>query len=69
MMFGSGMPILFPVAFISFSLIYILEKYMLYYVYRLPIKFDGVLYMSVLSVMEYASMIMLAMSFWFLSNK
>lgn len=41
MMFGSGLPILFPIALVSFIVIYMLEKYMLYYVYTLPPKYDG----------------------------
>jgi hypothetical protein len=33
MMFGAGMPILFPIAAVSLSCFYCLEKFMLYYVY------------------------------------
>lgn len=33
MMFGPGMPILFPIAFMSVLVLYSLEIFMLYYVY------------------------------------
>jgi hypothetical protein len=64
MMFGSGLPILFPIALVSFIVIYMLEKYMLYYVYTLPTKYDGQLLTSVLRYSKTAAIVFLVMSFW-----
>ena len=64
MMFGSGLPILFPIALFSLILIYVLEKYMLYYVYRLPLKYDGTLYKMAIYHLNRAAIVSFAMGFW-----
>lgn len=46
--FGAGMPILFPIATLTFLTLYILEKGMLYYGYREPPVYDEVLNEAVL---------------------
>lgn len=38
--YGFGMPILFPVASVSFLVLYIVEKLLLFYGYRLPPMYD-----------------------------
>lgn len=68
MMYGTALPILFPVAFISYVIIYLMEVYMLFYVYRRPVTYDARLYKSVLGYMQYASLISLGFSGWQLSN-
>ena len=40
MMYGTAIPILFPIAALSFLVIYIKEVYMLYYVYKAPPTYD-----------------------------
>jgi hypothetical protein len=44
MMYGMGLPILFPIAGISFLVLYILEKFMIYYFFSEPPKSDEKLY-------------------------
>jgi len=68
-MFGTGMPILFPIATLTFLTLYILEKGMLYYGYREPPVYDEVLNEAVLSVMKLAPLFMLGFGYWFLSSK
>ena len=41
MMYGAGLPILFPIALISIILIYMMDIYMLFYVYRKPPVYDA----------------------------
>jgi hypothetical protein len=48
MMFGPGLPILFPIAAAALSVLFCLEKYMLYYVYKQPPAYDEKLNNSVL---------------------
>lgn len=38
--FGVGLPILFPIGFLSISLLYITERLMIVYSYRRPIMFS-----------------------------
>ena len=40
MMYGVGLPILFPLACISFAIIYFTEVFMLYYIYKRPPAFE-----------------------------
>ena len=49
MMFGAGMPILFPIAFMSLVLFYFSETYMIFYFYQTPPTFDENLNISVLN--------------------
>jgi len=48
MLYGTGIPILFPAALMSFFLLYIMEKGMLYYGYREPPQYDEILNDAVL---------------------
>ena len=34
MMFGAGLPLLFPIAAASLTVLFCLEKFMLYYIYK-----------------------------------
>merc|ERR1719183_3333671 len=43
MMFGTGLPILFPLAFFALLVLYMVENYMLYYGYKQPPAYDGYL--------------------------
>ena len=68
MMYGSALPILFPIACISFLVIYFLEIYLLFYVYQIPPNYDLSLHTSQIAQMEMASLLFLAFGTWFLSN-
>lgn len=68
MIYGPSLPLLFPTAFISFLIIYILEVYCLFYVYKKPVSYDAALYLAVLNQLQYASLISLAFSAWQFSN-
>ena len=48
-MYGFGMPILFPLAMGSFIILYIVEKFLLFYGYRLPPMYDEQLSQDVLN--------------------
>ena len=40
MMYGFGIPILFPIGALAIIILYLVEKTMLYYAYRLPPMYD-----------------------------
>jgi hypothetical protein len=69
LLYGPGMPDLFPLAFFSLMILYIVEKGMLYYGYREPPQYSEMLNNSVLGIMMYAPLFLLASSYWMLSNK
>ena len=68
MMYGSALPILFPIALASFVLIYIQDIYMLFRVYRVPPRFDSDLHLDQIVTMSNAVVIFLAFSTWQFSN-
>lgn len=69
MMFGAGLPRLFPIAAVSFLVLYLLEKYMLYYVYKYPPAYDEKLNNSVLSNISLSPLLLLSFGYWMFSNK
>jgi hypothetical protein len=69
MMYGVGMPILFPYAAASLLCLYVVEKFMLYYGYRQPPQYDVVLNDAVLNICKYAPLVLLSFGYWFLSSK
>lgn len=69
MMYGMGLPILFPIAAISLLVLYCMEKLLLHYVYREPPMYDEKLNKNALSILTYAPILFLAFGYWMLSNK
>lgn len=69
MLYGTGVPILFPAALLTFFCLYIIEKGMLYYGYRDPPQFDEILNNSVLYQMMLAPLFLLSFGYWMLSSK
>jgi hypothetical protein len=69
MLYGVGVPILFPAALLTFICLYVIEKGMLYYGYRDPPQFDEVLNNSVLHLLMLAPLFLLSFGYWMLSSK
>jgi hypothetical protein len=69
MMFGCGIPILFPIAAASLLILYCLENYMIYYVYKIPPAYDEKLNNSVLSNLAKAPLFLLSFGYWMLSSR
>lgn len=69
MMYGLGLPVLFPIAAISILVLYILEKILINYSYRLPPSYDEKLNTNVLSILQYAPLFGLIFGYWMFSNK
>lgn len=69
MMYGVGIPILFPVAAASLFVLYCMEKLMIHYSYRMPPMYDERLNNNVLTIMTYAPLLFLSFGYWMLSSK
>ena len=69
MTYGYGIPILFPIAAASITILYLVEKTMLYYGYRLPPMYDERLSQSVINTLYYAPLFFLGFGYWMASNK
>ena len=67
-MYGFGIPQLFPIACVSFFVLYIVEKLLLFYGYRLPPMYDERLSEDVLRKLQFAPIIFIAFGYWMASN-
>ena len=52
MMYGAGLPILFPIACLSFLVTYFMEMYLLFYIYQKPPRYDSRLHIDQLRTLE-----------------
>ena len=68
MMYGMGIPVLFPIAAVSLFVLYCVEKYMIYYVYREPPMYDEKLNTNALSILTWAPLLFLSFGYWMLSS-
>lgn len=69
MMYGMGIPVLFPIAAFSLFVLYCIEKFMLYYVYREPPMYDEKLNNNALGILTWAPLLFLSFGYWMLSSK
>jgi hypothetical protein len=68
MMFGAGMPLLFPIAALSLLVMYISENFMLHYVNKRPPDYDSSFHDILLVNIENANLLLLVFGYWMLSN-
>jgi hypothetical protein len=68
-MYGLGMPVLFPIAILSFVIMYAQEKMMLYYGYRVPPMYDERLSQTVLNQLQWAPILLCLFGYWMVSNQ
>jgi len=68
-MFGTALPILYPLALLQYTVLYITECLMLCYYYKQPPSFDEKLTMSTLEIMLLGPALYMSFSYWYLSNK
>lgn len=64
LMYGFGMPVLYPIALLSVLILYAVEKCMLYYGYRQPPMYDDQLYTMVCRVLKFAPLLFCLFSYW-----
>ena len=67
-MYGFGMPVLFPIAMLSFLVLYFVEKLMLFYSYVMPPMYDERLSNDVLSKLQFAPLLYVIFGYWMASN-
>lgn len=69
MLYGLGMPIMFPMAAIIIMNQRLAERVQVAYNYRMPPAMDNALSNSVLSIMKYAPLMLLPNGYWLMDNK
>ena len=69
LMYGSGLPLLYPIALTSYIVLYCIEKCLLLRSYKMPPEFDEKLSKSALRMMRWASILAFGVGYWMLSNQ
>jgi len=69
MMYGIGIPLLFPIAALALFNAYISERILLAYAVRLPPAMDNVLTKNAMSMVKMAPLFLLCNGFWMVDNK
>jgi hypothetical protein len=69
LMYGLALPILFPIAFLTFINIYVIEKVLIAYWYKKPPVYDDVINKTALGMMRWAPLGYWVFGFWVMSNK
>lgn len=69
MMYGLGLPILFPIAALSLFVLFIIEKLMLHYSYREPPMYDESLNKNALAILTWAPVLFLSFGYWMMSSR
>lgn len=62
------MPIVFPIALLAFTILYISERLQIFYFYKQPPAFDEKLTMNTLRMLLYSPLVFIAFTYWYLSN-
>jgi hypothetical protein len=69
MMYGLGLPVLFPIASLALLTLYCMEKLMLHYAYREPPMYDERLNKNALGILTWAPLLFLAFGSWMFASK
>jgi hypothetical protein len=69
MMYGVGLPILYPIAVMTYLIFWVHEKYHMAYTYQLPPSLDDKLTDNAISVLRYAPILLLFNGFWMMDNQ
>lgn len=67
-MYGIGLPILFPIAVISFLVLYLVERSMIFYSYRQPPLYDEKLNNNALEILSWSPLLFLIFGYWMFSS-
>jgi len=69
MMYGMGIPLLFPVAALSYLILYSLERLLVCYFYQQPPAFDDKMTKNAVGILKWAPLLYLFFGYWQLSNQ
>lgn len=68
-MYGYGIPLLFPIAALTFLSYYCQEVYLLFYYYKEPPKFDKSVSDMVIRISMYAPLLYLGFGYWMANSQ
>ena len=68
MIYGPGIPILFPIGLVALTILYFTERFSMAYFYRMPPNYDDDLNYLVLEIIIWFPAIYAAFGFWMFTN-
>ena len=68
MLYGVGLPIMFPIAVLSMSIFWCLERYQMAYNYQLPQSLDDRLTKNAVRILKFSPVMLLGNGFWMLGQ-
>ena len=68
-MYGLALPQLFPIALLSYFIIYCTERYQIAYTYQLPPAMDDKMTVNALNLLSWTPFVFLLNGYWMLSNR
>lgn len=69
MMYGLGMPILFPIAGLSYFIFWMVERYQIAFTYPMPPALDDRMTKNAMNLLLWSPLLLLMNGYWMLSNK
>ena len=69
MVYGLGLPLLFPIALLSYFVFWAVERYMLAYVYRKPPNMDEAMIKNGMKMLRFIPFMFLFTSYWMVGNR
>ena len=69
MLYGLGLPILFPIAIVSLFIFWATERFQMAYYYQLPPCMDDRMTQNALQMLGYTPILFLLNGFWMLGNR
>jgi hypothetical protein len=69
MLYGVGLPVLFPIAIISFFIFWATERWQVAYCYQMPPAMDDKMTKNAMTLLSYTPILFLLNGFWMIGNK
>jgi len=68
MLYGVGLPLLFPISLFAFTILYMVERFCVFYYYRQPPMFDDAMTRNSLRILNWAPLLYMLFGYWMLGN-
>jgi hypothetical protein len=68
-MYGTGLPMLFPISLFAFLVLYFIERYCVCFYYKQPPMFDDAMTRNTLRILNWAPLVYMLMGLWMSGNR
>lgn len=68
MMYGVGLPLLFPISLFAYTVLYLVERFCVFYYYKQPPMFDDAMTRNTLRILNWAPLLYCLFGYWMIGN-